>query len=514
MAPERMRLLRRNLVSTYVVYGASVLSALVLTPVIVHALGKDAYGLWVFIGSITVFVALLDLGVGPSVVRFGAHARGAQTPEEISALASVGIVVYAVIGAASVVAGVVLAVVVPYLISIPQDLVEPARAATLLVVAGVAARFPLGLFNNLLLGQQRYDIVNVGNLTGLAVYFVLVAAILPWHGGIVLLATITLVSTLVRLGLPLLWLRRELPFLQLRRAFVSRLRIRELMAFSWHNFLIHLASKVAYSSDVIVVGIVLGAKAAALYGVPSRVFALVLGLGTGATDLLYPAFAELEGADEPQRQQHLLLAGLRLGMALMLLLALPLVLIPDQLIYGWIGPGWGPSSAVLALLGVVVILHQPAQLLSQYLVARGYQRQLSLVLIIVVGANLGLSIVLALAAGIWGVALATVVTEAAATVVLIPRLVRASSGPSYRAVAVAALRPVVPSLFAAALVLVAFSRLLDPRTLLALALVGVLWVAAFVPAVWFFGLGAADRTAVSSRFGVQRFRRPLASASD
>ena len=507
MAPERMRLLRRNLVSTYVVYGASVLSALVLTPVIVHALGKDAYGLWVFIGSITVFVALLDLGVGPSVVRFGAHARGAQTPEEISALASVGIVVYAVIGAASVLAGVVLAVVVPYLISIPHDLVEPARAATLLVVAGVAARFPLGLFNNLLLGQQRYDIVNVGNLTGLAVYFVLVAAILPWHGGIVLLATITLVSTLVRLGLPLIWLRRELPFLQLRRAFVSRLRIRELMTFSWHNFLIHLASKVAYSSDVIVVGIVLGARAAALYGVPSRVFALVLGLGTGATDLLYPAFAELEGADEPQRQQHLLLAGLRLGMALMLLLALPLVLIPDQLIYGWIGPGWGPSSAVLALLGVVLILHQPAQLLSQYLVARGYQRQLSLVLIVVVGANLALSIVLASAAGIWGVALATVVTEAAATVVLIPRLVRASSGPSYRAVAVAALRPVVPALFAAALVLVAFSRLLDPRTLLALALVGVLWIAAFVPAVWFFGLGAAR-----PRGGLEPVRRAAASA--
>ena len=77
MAAERMRLLRRNLVSTYVVYGASVLAALVLTPVIVHALGKEAYGLWVFIGSITVFVQLLDLGVGPSVVRFGALARGA-----------------------------------------------------------------------------------------------------------------------------------------------------------------------------------------------------------------------------------------------------------------------------------------------------------------------------------------------------------------------------------------------------------------------------------------------------
>ncbi|HST16943.1 MAG TPA: oligosaccharide flippase family protein [Gaiellaceae bacterium] len=507
-----MRLLRRNLVSTYVVYGASVLSALVLTPVIVHALGKDAYGLWVFIGSITVFVALLDLGVGPSVVRFGAHARGAQTPEEISSLASVGIVVYAAIGAVSVLAGIVLAIAVPYLISIPSDLVGPARAATLLVVAGVAARFPLGLFNNLLLGQQRYDIVNLGNLAGLVVYFVLVAAILPWHGGIVLLATITLVATLVRLGLPLVWVRRELPFLQLRRAFVSRVRVRELMAFSWHNFLIHLTAKVAYSSDVIVVGIVLGAKAAALYGVPSRVFALVMGLGTGATDLLYPAFAELEGAEARERQRHLLLTGLRLGMALMLLLALPLVFIPDQLIYGWIGPGWGPSSAVLALLGAVLIVHQPATLLSQYLVARGLQRRLSTILLAVVGANLVLSVVLAWTVGIWGVAFATLVTDTAAALVLIPHLVRRSSGPSYRSLGTAALRPVLPSLLAAAVVLVGFSRWLDPTTLLALVPVGILWVAAFAPTVWFLGLDLNERALVASRLGLERRRPRLASA--
>jgi O-antigen/teichoic acid export membrane protein len=510
MAAHAMRLLRRNLVSTYVVYGASVVSALVLTPVIVHALGKDAYGLWVFIGSITVFVALLDLGVGPSVVRFGAHARGAKAPEEISALASVGIVVYAVIGALSVLAGIVLAIVVPYLISLPSDLVGPARAATLLVVAGVAARFPLGLFNNLLLGQQRYDIVNLGNLAGLVVYFVLVAAILPFNGGIVLLATITLVATLVRLGLPLLWLRHELPFLELRRALVSRGRVRELMAFSWHNFLIHLSAKVAYSSDVVVVGIVLGTKAAALYGVPSRIFALVMGLGTGATNLLYPAFAELEGAEARERQRHLLLSGLRLGMALMLLLALPLVFIPDQLIYGWIGPGWGPSSAVLALFGVVLIVHQPLQLLSQYLMARGLQRHLATILLIVVGANLVLSVVLARAVGIWGVAFATLVTEGAAATVFIPLLVRRSSGPPWPAMARAAARPVLPALAAAVLVFAVFSRWLDPRTLLALVPVGILWIAVFVPSVWFLGLDPGERALVASRLRFERRRPALA----
>ena len=506
-----MRLLRRNLLSTYVVYGGAILSALVLTPVIVHHLGKEAYGLWVLIGSVTVFIGLLDLGVGPSVVRFGAHARGRRSDDDLNALASVGLVVYAAIGAASVLVGLVVAALLPVIVDTPHHLVWPLRVATLLVIAGVAARFPLGLFNNLLVGRQRYDLVNVGNLVALVLYAALVGAIMPWRGSLVVLAAIALATTLVRLALPLLWFRRELPSLRLGRAFVTRARVRELMTFSWHNFLIHIAAKVVFSSDVIVVAVVLGAKAAAFYGIPASVFGLVVGLGTGATDLLYPALSELEGAEERERQRRLLLAGLRLGMALMLLLALPLVLIPDQLIHGWIGAGWGRSTWVMALLGVALIVHQPATVLTQFLVARGEQRLLARVLVGVVGVNLVLSIALAWTVGIWGVALATVLTETVATVVLVPRLVRRAAGISYRDLAAASLRPVVPALVAAGIVLVAVSRVLDPQSLVALVPVGALWTVVFAALVWRFGLDGEQRLLVLRRSGLGRRGTGLAA---
>jgi O-antigen/teichoic acid export membrane protein len=281
------------------------------------------------------------------------------------------------------------------------------------------------------------------------------------------------------------------------------------MAFSWHNFLIHIAGKIVFSADVVVVGVVLGAKAAAYYGLPSRVFGLMAGVGSGATNLLYPAFSELEGAEERRRQRHLLLTGLRFGMVLMLLIALPLVFIPDLLIHGWIGAGWAPSTWVLALLGVALLLHQPAQVITQYLIARGQQRQLALLLLVVVGVNLALSIVLAWTVGIWGVALATVVTESAATALFIPRLLHASSRIDYRVLAVSTLRPIAPALLAAALVLAAFTRALDPQTVLQLVPVGLLWVVVFAPAVWYLGLDPRERGLVTSRLGLTRRRTRL-----
>jgi O-antigen/teichoic acid export membrane protein len=180
-------------------------------------------------------------------------------------------------------------------------------------------------------------------------------------------------------------------------------------------------------------------------------------------------------------------------MALVLLVGLPLVLVPDLLIEGWIGDGFGDSTWVLALLGVVLLVHQPAHVMAQYLIARARQRDLAWTLVAVTLTNLGLTIGLAFAVGIWGVALATLVTEAVATAVLIPRLVVRASDISYVELVRASLRPLAPALVVAAAVRVGVARAYDPDTLAELVPLGVLWLAACAPLLWRLGFSDGER---------------------
>ena len=76
---------------------------------------------------------------------------------------------------------------------------------------------------------------------------------------------------------------------------MTRARLRGLASFSWSNFLVHVANKVVFSTDIVVVGIVLGAVASGHYAISAKLFGLAFGIGTAATTLLFPAFAELEG---------------------------------------------------------------------------------------------------------------------------------------------------------------------------------------------------------------------------
>ena len=502
-----MRFFRRNALGIYATYGAAIVSGLVVTPIVLHELGTEAFGIWAFIGSITVYLMVLDFGVGPSIIRFAAEARGRRLPEDTNALASVGLVLYAVIGAVSLPIGLAIAWLVPALVSTPDDLVWPARISTFLVVLGIALRFPLGLFNNLLLGQQRFDLQNLANFTSTALYAVLVALLVPSGGGLILLGALTLATTLLRLVLPLAWLRSELPGLRLSRAHVTRRRLRELTSFSWSNFQVHLANTVVFSTDVVVVGIVLGAEAAALYAIPAKLFSLAYGLGSVGTRLLYPALSEYEGSREVERQRRLLLTGLRGVTAATLLLALPLLFIPGQLIEAWVGEGYDESYAVMALLALVALVHQPIYLVTQFLIARARQREIARLLVVAALSNAGLSVVLAFTVGIWGVALATLLVDVALLVYVIPAL--AAPAAATRAVDLARgmLRPVPPALAAAVVVLGGVGSVGDQDTLLELLPLGCLWALACGLVVWRFGFDRNERALVS-----RQLLRPPAAA--
>jgi O-antigen/teichoic acid export membrane protein len=495
-----VRLLRRNALGVYAVYAAAIVSGLVVTPVVIHSIGTPAFGVWSFIGSVTIYLSVLDFGVGPSIVRFAAEAHGRRAPDDLNEIASTGLAMYAVIGAVTLPVGLALAWIVPSAVGAPHNLVWDARITTLLVVLSLALRFPLGLFNNLLVARQRWDLQNLANFVSTILYALLVALLVPRWGGLILLGALTLGTTVVRLLLPLAWLRRELPELRIARGFVTRGRLRVLTTFSSSNFLVHIAQKIVFSTDVIVVGIVLGSAASGVYSVPAKLFALVFGIGTAATSLMFPAFAELEGAGDTDRQRRLLLVGLRAGTGLMLLLALPLLLIPDLLIKAWIGAGFHGSYSVMAILAGVLLVHQPIYVLTQFLIAQGRQRSIAIVSIATTIVNLALSFLLAWTWGIWGVAVATLATDLVALAWIVPRIAAPAALVTAGVLVRAIVRPVVPSAVAATLVLVGVARLWEPRTLVALAPLGALWALVAGAAIWRFGLAFAEREQFSREF--------------
>jgi peptidoglycan biosynthesis protein MviN/MurJ (putative lipid II flippase) len=167
---------------------------------------------------------------------------------------------------------------------------------------------------------------------------------------------------------------------------------------------------------------------------------------------------------------------------------------PDYVIEAWVrSDAYGESSPVLVLLAVVLLIHQPIYLLTNYLIARGRQNEIARVLIGGVAVNVALSLVLVNAVGLWGVALATLVSDIAVLLYVVPALASPASGISLTAIAQAALRPFLPAAAAAVPVLVLAARAIEPDTLLELVPIGAVWIALCSAAIWRFGLDDGER---------------------
>ena len=499
-----MRLLRRNVVLIYGVHAVALVSGLIVTPIIVGALGTEQFGIWALIGSILGFIGLLDLGIGPSLIRFAAEQRGREARDETSELASTAFAIYLVLALVATLLAVVLAWLLPLVVEISDQYVRAAQIAVVLSVGSFLMRFPVGLFSYLLAGQQRYDVLNIGNLLGAVLYFGLAVIVLHFAGGgLVALALIAVVATAFRLVLPLFWLGRELPDLRLSRSLVTRRQARELLSFSSRNMLIQVASKVVVSTDVIVVGVIFGSVAAGVYGIPAKLFAIAYIVGTASTTLLFPLLSELEGASDRERQERYLLSGIRLGLAVVVAVGAPLVLLPDTFLEAWLPSDFDVSTAapILAILMISLLFAQPGHLLAQYLVARGRHSRLAVARLATVIVNLLLSIGLALWVGLWGVAAATLATEALSAIIVLPYLLRRESSASQQALAAAWLRPVGLGALAAIPTLLLLGRVFEIDTLMGFVGVGLCWLVLYSALVWRFAMRELERRTIGDAFG-------------
>ena len=421
---------------------------------------------------------LLDFGITPTVVRFTAFHRGRKSPDDIDALASTSLAVFVLLGLFSIAVGLVIAWFLPAMIDLPADLERPAQVAAVIATLTLGVQAPLGLFSSLLKGAQRFDVINAGGVVSIAVYAVLVIVVLQRHPTLPVLASLAFIAALVLLGIPLLYIRRELPGLRLTRAGISRSSLKGLLGFSWFAFLGHIAGKIVFSADVIVIGVILGAKEVALYGVATRLFGLVAGVASAGTAVLLPMQSELEGRGEYDRQRTLVTAGVRGAACVGVLLGFPLIILSSWVLTAWLGSGFEQSVVPLALLGAAALFTSTNSVLSQYLFARGRPVMLALAQSGLAAVNLTATIVLLLTVGeIWTAALATLVVEALGTILVLPLLAR-RRGVSFREISAAWVLPAAAGCLAALPTLVLARAVTDTDSLLILAVVGAAWSAA------------------------------------
>jgi O-antigen/teichoic acid export membrane protein len=418
---ERYRRIGLTAGASMAARAVSIVASLVSVPLTVHYLGTEQYGLWVTITALSALLGFADFGLSNGLMNAVSDAHGRDDRAGAQGYVSSAVAMLAIV---ALVLGVAFALAYPL---VPWDRVfnvtsEPAAAvagrAFAVFVSITLASIPLGVVASIQLGYQEgyrngawQAAGSVFSLVGLVVA-VAAEAPLPWLvlaiGSGPLLATVLNAAGLLR--------RR--PWLSPRRRSATMSAARWLLRLGLLFFILQLAYVVAYQTDYIVIGQILGPSAVTTYAIPMKLFMTIpMLLGFGLLPL-WPAYREALTRRDLPWVRRTLVRSLEVTAAVSIPLSLILVVFGRPLIEAWVGDEVVPTTGLLVALGLWMVVYSVSVAIAMFLNGAnviGFQAGLAIAMMVT---NLALSILLTHLIGVSGPAWGS--TIALVTCVLLP----------------------------------------------------------------------------------------------
>lgn len=408
MATDRRSLLW-NVCASWVSHGVSLTIGFFLMPFVLRTLGDSAYGSWVFINSIAGYAALMYLGFGDTIAKYVAQYHARREWDRLNGIVSFIVSVYLCMGGVALAIAGVLAIFASHLHDwLPNELHE-IRLVIVILGLNVATGLAGSAFGGVLAGLRRFDLDRCVGFCGDMVRLSLLILFLHRERGLVTIASVYFVVTLVESTAYVVLAYRMVPQLSIRLRHQNLSALRDCAAFSGFAFLSAIASQLIYATDTVVIGFLLGTEAIVPYHIALRLCQFLRLPIQKIADICMPTAGALHAQSEDKHLQRLVVKVMGISFLLAAGLFTGAMFFGDRLIVSWVGSQYAESHRLLLVLFGVQVIALPAGVLRAVLFGIGYVRVPSLVYLAEALVNLGLSLALCGPFGLMGVALGTAI---------------------------------------------------------------------------------------------------------
>lgn len=379
---------------------AGYLFSFLLAPLMISRLGLDAFGVWAVTGAFASYAGLLDLGIGRALIRFIAVYDAAGDERRIEQCVGLGLIATLIVGAASAVAAFFLAPFATDQLGVLDT--DEMRLVLLSSVAIWTLNGLDGVFNAVGLGLRRMVPPNVSTTIGVTVNFAFSVAALFASSSLAVYAVANAAAGVVALvpsylAMRYVWARA--PFV----ALPSRALVREVLAFSIKDQIGWIADLVNFQTDKVIVALMVGIRAAAVYEIASRVVLAVRSVAVLSVSAMVPTAAARivdEGREvigEMYRRYTLRASAISFPLFTLTAVAAPFLLI------AWLGKAPGDSELLVPFLTLAYFVNMTTGVGTTIAIGAGNPGLASANSVMIAILNVILTVALAPWLGLWGV---------------------------------------------------------------------------------------------------------------
>jgi O-antigen/teichoic acid export membrane protein len=302
----------RNSISNYAFLVIRLGLGAVLFRLIIQQLSAEDFGFWGLLWSMLGYGILLDFGFGFTAQKRVAELCVKRDWDCLSRVLSTIFYTYVGVALGIIVVGYFVAPSIIHLLAgVSPHNVERFTKILRVFLVGIGFAFPLGMFPEMLRGQQRIFLANNLQLTSYLVSFSLMLACIANGWDLIWLFVFSLGGTLLGDFLCGVAAMRKMPKVYLSPNLFSREMIRDTTRFSVYAYITTLTTVILTRTDQVVLSMGLALASVAIYQPGAKVADMFSGFALQIAETLSPAAAHFHARGDRAELRELLIKGTR-----------------------------------------------------------------------------------------------------------------------------------------------------------------------------------------------------------
>lgn len=354
--------LRIGVVLSYINLGIGCLIPFIYTPVMLRILGQSEYGLYSLSNSVINYLTLLTFGFGSTVIRYLSKYRAEDNKEAVQKTFGLFLCLYSIAAVIVLLVGTFLAFHVEEIFhrGLTETEIDKVHILVLIMTFNTALSFPLSVFSSVITSYERYIYRKLIDMISTIAAPVLNLIALYLGFASVGMALTTTILQFIMLPLNVGYCCKVLKIVP-KFGKINGGLLREMLGFSFYAFIGTLVDLLFWSTDRIILGMLAGSVAVAIYNVGGSFNSIVMNLSTSISSVLTPKITGMVVTDAGKDQ--LTEIFIRVGRLQYLIIALIIsgfTMFGQWFIYLWAGKEYADSYwiAILTLFPLCIPLIQ------------------------------------------------------------------------------------------------------------------------------------------------------------
>lgn len=414
----RIRALK-NVSTSWLSLGVNVIVSIILTPLILHHLGDEAYGLWALVFSFAGYFNIFDFGLSSAVIRYVSRFHAVADQEKLTKYVNTILFVFVCISVFLIASTLGVAWYVASIFHISPALHHTARLLFLMVGCMFALQFSGDVFVGVLEGIQEFWWEYLVKTVAGILRLILIILVLDHGLGLLSISMVAVGLSLSSYIFYIIIAYRRLPH-RFSPRFSDFATLKEILQYSTTTFSSIVAGGLTTTAGETIIGIFLSAAQITPYAIATKFIVYANRIVQSSSVIFTPMSSHFDAKGELERLQRVFFLGNRVCAFLAFPACAGMLILGRSAIEVWVGRRYGWCYGLLAILVIPHTL-QFAQLASPKILY-GMARHLTLgkARIIEAACNLVISIILLHYYGIWGVALGTAIPKMFTCIFFLP----------------------------------------------------------------------------------------------